>query len=214
MSARLHKNLGTIALVVTLALLLTAPLRAALLLPNQTAFAVAVTAPSGTSQAGPLSQTFSGGAGPTAFSGTLVSQVLQENLANNPLGGLTFTFKVSNDPTSLSAISRLTTDDFTGFQTDVGYVTPGVPPTSNDRNGAAVVGWSFTSVGNGAQGFINANQSSALLVIRTDAPSFKSITANLLAGGPATAASFGPAPEPAALALLAMGGLLIKRRRA
>src|SRR4051794_11115908 len=57
-----------------------------------------------------------GGAAP--YSGTLTSTVIAGD-PSNPLGGLTFTYRLSNDGTSLSALERMTNIDFTGFLTDV-----------------------------------------------------------------------------------------------
>jgi hypothetical protein len=155
---------------------------------------------------------FSGSPGPTAFSGTLTSKVIQ-NDPSNPLGGLTFTFQLTNSNTSLSSLSRLTTDDFTGFLTDVSYQTPaaGTAPTSVDRNTAAVVGWTYAIIGNGQ---VNPGSSSALMVVQTNAQGFGNVTANILGGTGATAASFGPVPEPASIAFLSLGGLVLRRRRA
>jgi hypothetical protein len=155
---------------------------------------------------------FSGGGGPTAFSGTLTSKVLSGD-PSNPLGGLTFEFQLTNSANSQVALSRITTDDFTGFLTDVSFQTPaaGTAPTSVDRNTAAVMGWTYSVVGSGQ---VNPGASSAVMVVQTNAPSFKSITANILGGTGATAASFGPAPEPTSLGLLVLGALALRRRRA
>ena len=51
------------------------------------------------------------------------------------------------------------------------------------------------------------------MVVQTNAQSFNNITANILGGAGATAASFGPVPEPGSVALLSIGALLVRRRR-
>jgi hypothetical protein len=126
---------------------------------------------------------------------------------SNALGGLTFTYRITDDAVSLSQIERMTNLDFTGFLTDVSFQTPaaGVVPTSVDRDGSgSTIGWSFSPLG---AGVIPIGGSSALVVIQTNAPFFVPINANIIDGSVAIAPSFGPSavPEPASLALLCLG---------
>ena len=82
------------------------------------------------------------------YTGTLTSTVIAGD-PSNPLGGLTFTYLLSNDASSLNSLERMTISSFAGFATDVSYQVPaaGVPPTFIDRNPipADVVGFSFFS---------------------------------------------------------------------
>jgi hypothetical protein len=154
------------------------------------------------------------------YTGTLTSTVIAGD-PSNPLGGLTFTYLLTNDASSLNSLERMTISSFAGFATDVSYQFPaaGVPPTFIDRNPLPgdVVGFSFFSapIGSGA---ILPGTNSALLVIQTDAPTFQPSFAHILDGTPALVASYAPAfgiPEPSTLVLAIVGGLalLIYRRR-
>ena len=149
---------------------------------------------------------FASAPGPASFSGSLTTTVIAGD-PSNTLGGLTFTYRITNDLASLSAIERMTNLNFAGFLTDVSYQTPpggSVVPTSVDRDvSGSTIGWGFSALG---AGVIPAGGSSALVVIQTNAPAFVPINANIIDGSIAVAASFGPAvPEPAALALLGIG---------
>ena len=152
-------------------------------------------------------------AGPK-FSGTLTSTVIAGD-PSNPFGGLTFTYLLQNDVTSIDEISRMTINDFTGFLTDVSYQIPpaGLAPAYVDRNIAGdVIGFSFQGAPFG-QGSLLPGQTSALLVVQTSSTVFNSTFVSAIDGGVAMAPSFAPLPEPATLSLLAMGGLAMLRRR-
>src|SRR5262245_3880011 len=119
--------------------------------------------------------------GPGSFSGTLTTTVLAGD-PSNALGGLTFTYRLTNSPNSLAALERMTNLNFTGFLTDVSYQTPavGVAPTSVDRDASgSTVGWSFSPLG---AGVIQPGASSALVVIQTNAQFFAPVNANVIDG--------------------------------
>ena len=143
------------------------------------------------------------------FSGTLTSTVISGD-PSNALGGLTFTYLVTNDAVSSNAISRVTVDSFTSFMTDVSYQTPApggsVVPSLVDRLTADVVGFSFlpTAVP-GAFGVLSPGTSSALLVVQTDAPTFASTSVFVIDGDTVSVASFAPIPEPGSFCLAALG---------
>jgi hypothetical protein len=149
------------------------------------------------------------------FTGTLTASVIAGDVTN-PYGGLTFTYQLHNDATSLSSFGRFTVLDYSGVQTDVSLQSPGPghPSTSTDRSvtPGASVGWDFTALG---MGRVAPGEDSALLVIQTDAHSFSPSIANIIDGSIAsTFGSFAPAPEPGSLALVLLTGAAMLRRRA
>src|SRR6185369_3311586 len=128
--------------------------------------------------------------GPSSYSGVLTTTVIRNDPSNpnsNPGDpdithhGLTFVFELHNDATSLASLARMTNIDFSSFVSDVSYQTPttGVLPTSTDRSagGGAVIGWNFSQLNLGK---INPGQTSAKLVVQTNAPGFISENANLI----------------------------------
>ena len=141
------------------------------------------------------------------FSGTLTSTVISVD-PSNALGGLTFTYLLTNDAVSNNVISRITIDSFTGFLTDVSYQTPApvgsIPPSLVDRLTGDVVGFSFlpTVVG---QGMLFPGTSSALMVVQTDAPTFTKSLAFVIDGDAVNVASYAPLPEPGSFCLAALG---------
>lgn len=156
-------------------------------------------------------------AAPGAFSGTLFSDVISGD-ASNPLGGLTFVYRVTNDGVAgPNSIGRLTVADFTGFATDASYnPTAGVAPSSIDRIiSGDVIGFNFQPTPiDPLAGFLVPGSSSARLVVQTNAPLFVPGTAYVIDGGITSAATFAPAvPEPGMLALAGVVPMLALRRR-
>ncbi len=152
------------------------------------------------------------------YSGTLLSQVYAGD-PNNPFGGLTFSYVVANDPTSLDALERFTAVNFTGFLTDAGFA-PGSPfaPSLIDRSLAGdTVG--FTFFNNAGLLQILPGQMSTQLIIRTNAQFFNNVNDSVIDGAVASVASYGPTivPEPATCGLVALGmvlGAVIRHKRA
>ena len=171
----------------------------------------------------PVGGTIVGGGVPVAFteptvSGTLTTTVYQ-NDSSNPLGGLTFTFLVQNDVSSPDEIGRFTVSGFKGWLTDVSFQVPtaGVQPTLQDRNTSGnVIGFDFIGLPFGA-GMLAPGQTSALMVIQTNAPSFTPALAHVIDGFSVEVSSFAPIPEPlTVLGMLASAGSIgayIRRRQ-
>jgi hypothetical protein len=136
-------------------------------------------------------------------------------------GDLDFVYQVSNSASSADSIGRVTAIDFTGFSTDVGYTPSGstlpgglfvdgtVAPELVDRVSADVVGFSFNAP---LTLLIGPGQTSAALVIETNATNFSAGSVNLIDGSVSQVNAFQPTavPEPTSFALLGLGiGLTI-----
>jgi hypothetical protein len=154
------------------------------------------------------------------FSGTLTSRVLN-NDPTNPFGltGLTFTYEVSNAPTSVHVLHRLSSSNFTGFSTDASFAPgTGVRPHQVDRTTADVVGFNFTETAFGGFGVIQPGTTSRMLVVQTNATQHTNSFVSLINGGVSNVPSFSPIPEPGTWVLASLGLLgiaaFIRRVRA
>jgi len=208
-----------------LALVATAtPARAVLLVPGTTVPAVLGPGPTGTLLATQTSPFVGMDAlGVITFSGTLVSRVFQESLANNPLGGLTFVYDFTNTAGNTDAIRRFTVDRYGSFTTDVVYDGTGsqggtVAPLTFDRSAnGQVIGFEF---GTPPLGGVSPGTGTVNLVIRTNAPQTSFDNGSFIDGASANALALGPAavPEPGTIAgavigLACVGGSTWMRRR-
>lgn len=146
-----------------------------------------------------------------SYTGTLYSAVYR-----NASGTLDFMYQFANDPASPppgDSITRLTANPFTGFSTDVGYRTDPLAlagafidgtlkaPLYADRNAGSVVGFSFLTPSSSGT-TIGPGESSAIMVVSTNAIDFRTGFASVIDGGATTVYSLAPVPEPATLSLL------------
>ena len=155
------------------------------------------------------------------FTGSLTSAVIAGD-PTNPLGGLTFVYRVTNNAGSPNDIGRLTVVDFTGWLTDASYdnVSPVAPlpaagtvaPALINRSTPDVVGFSFLGIPIGP-GTLAPGKTSMWLVVQTNAPTWKTTIASVIDGSVAMVPSVGPAPEPATLLFFGAGAVALLRRR-
>ncbi|MDE3099838.1 MAG: hypothetical protein KGJ88_10220 [Verrucomicrobiota bacterium] len=119
---------------------------------------------------GSVLYTTSVGWGPSlsGLGGTLTSSVLTGD-ASNPYGGLTFTYQFNIAPVATDSASGIALGGFAGFLTDVSFrLASGVAPTYVTRSGSGDdVTFNFFTPD------VVPGQSSALLVVQTDAHSWK-----------------------------------------
>lgn len=150
-------------------------------------------------------------------SGTITSAVFREGT-----GTLDFYYQVNNNPTSATAIARLSATSFLGFSTSLGFLVDGstlaggtfvngtVAPVTADSSlfpPGAVIGFNFNPP---VASEIAPGTTSYVLAISTNATSFTAGNAEVLDGGSQTVAAFQPAgtptvPEPSSMILMGSG---------
>jgi len=153
------------------------------------------------------------------LSGTYEAVVLSDPANVFCAGCLDFEIQIV---TSVGAdnVGRVTTANFAGFLTDVGYdpafcgifvcSVPIIAPTTVDRNTDDTIGFNFAGgVGGGA--------GSSILEIETNAHSYKSGIIGIIDGSPTGVLGYAPnVPEPGVAGLLGLGlfvGLPLLRRK-
>lgn len=160
-----------------------------------------------------------------SITATLTTQVYLNDTFNpftpGPNGVLTFVYTLANGAAS-DALERFNVNNFSSFQTDVEYLATatGIPSTASRssfaQDGGTLVGFNFQDAFGSPS--LQPGQT-AVLIVHTDASGYAPDTARVIDGAVATVDAFGPAPgsgrtpEPASLSIMAVGGLLMLRRR-
>jgi hypothetical protein len=156
------------------------------------------------------------------------SGVLRSAVYRNASNTLDFYYQFSNASGSADSVGRLTMTNFAGFTTDVGYrmddfdggglfLGGAQSALSADRSSTGgTIGFGF-GVGGGQ---INPGETSASLVIRTNAVNYVAGSVTTQNGAVYTTAAFAPTgapvPEPGSYIMMGLGliGLAALRRRA
>ncbi|MHC1763674.1 MAG: hypothetical protein AB9869_05110 [Verrucomicrobiia bacterium] len=175
------------------AILFAAGAQATPILPGQLIVALGEPDPSGGTVVATLTAPFS----PGALSGWLDSSVIVGDV-NNPLGGLTFTYKLSNDGASAENIVYFRVGGFDSFGTDVSHspVFLNVPPFSIDRSAdGTVLGFLFLPLP--PTSFLAPGAQSELLVVQTDATAYQPVEAFVIGSASSVASVLGLAPAGA-----------------
>jgi hypothetical protein len=206
------KTLGTLAAALFLCGWLFAPSAIAsiyTLAPSGNITASPSGFPTGGTLVGSNAFAFSSG----TLDGNILSLVYQGD-PSNPYGGLTFTYSVALNPSSLDSLSELTVGSYAGFSTDVSY---------NSSGGAAPSNFSRTSGSGDTLHFFFSNSNGGILpgqpgdtiVVQTGASNFQTAMGGVIDSIPANVSVLAPVPEPAIGSLLVTGlGMLFFRRRA
>ncbi|HLX95841.1 MAG TPA: PEP-CTERM sorting domain-containing protein [Verrucomicrobiae bacterium] len=193
--------------VILAAVLLACPfvsqVKAVLLSPGGVLAATYEPDPSGGTALDTMSVPFSSG----VLQGTLISSVIAGD-ANNPFGGLTFTYQIVISSLSTDSASQISVSSYASFLTDTSYNNTGtyagtdVPDYMSRSSGVGDV-VRFTFLFN----TIGAGSSSALLVIQSSAQNWNFTTAGVTDGQTVNVNSLAPStvPEPASCALILVG---------
>lgn len=194
------------------ALCMAASSYAAIIAPNTNTFALNEPGPVGATLVATQTIPFV----TATYTGSLTSTVYSGDVSN-PLGGLTFTYQISNATTSAHAITRLAVNGFSGFTTDMSFnntLGGTLAPTLNDRDaGGNVIGFTYIGAPIGF-GTIAAGTTTNLMVVQTNATGYRGTLSNVIDGSIAVVDSYAPVvvPEPATAGVLLAAGLIRRRR--
>ena len=182
---------------------------------------ISITGPSVMADTGNLAFTGLNATNNTVYTGDLRELVVTDSLTGNL--DFIYMIAVTGGP---DAVGRMTTTNYTGFTTDVGYSstpttdllglgdTPAVAPDDISRgSGGNTVAFNF----NIPSEHLATGQETFLLVVKTNATTWGAGSTQVIDGGIATVQTFAPTtPEPALAGVLLGGlfgaGLLITHR--
>lgn len=203
-------GVDSIAVFCVSAFLGLASVNAALLNPGSTLTLRSALEPDGGHLLAQTNFTFATG----SFSGTLTSKVWADD-ESNPLGGLTFTYKLSNLSCD-EALGLFSLRGFGGSLTDVNYSGDGVAPRTGSRSFSGnEITFGFYNR-HGAETLLTGD-TSAWLVIQTGCTTWGLNQWVGMGAEDVIATTFAPVavPEPVAMALFGMAGaaLVLMRRR-
>ena len=217
--SRLFKLVQLSLIAMSCLALATQPARAVLMAPGDSIFGSPEAKPDPLSK---LVDTLASPFATTNYSGSVVSTVLSGD-STNKLGGLTFTYLLSNNPASVNVLERLSVLGFAGLTVDVSYnpILPpgGVAPSVMDRSFGSgdTIGWQFVGPPLSPAGYLDPGDTSYLLVVQTSVKDYTRGVANVIDGVSTSVAALVPVPEPTSLALAAFGaaglGLVMVRSR-
>jgi len=215
---------GIVLPVIAMALVLTTPASAAILLPGGTVVATPFSGSPGTLLAS-VTSPFVSVLGPADFSGTATEAVYLDSVTGN----LDFLYQWTNSSTSGFPIEASTDANYAGFTTDI-YSQLGGPAFGPFSASGTVAATSIARSLNGANvsflfpvpNAVQPGETTAIRMIKTNATSFGPGTFSVINQGTATLTNFfgptGNTPEPGTVTLLAgaLGviALRLRRRRA
>jgi hypothetical protein len=136
------------------------------------------------------------------FSGDYQAGVYSDPLNTFGAGDLTFYYQISSNHSSTEDIEKVSASFFTGFKTDVGYLTTfpiGSTPSLVDRGPTGgVIDWDID---------VGRDGESDYLVVMTDAHYYTTGNLSIQNAGNATVSAYAPtaAPEPATWAMMLLG---------